>query len=119
MTIHPPRILVSGYCAGMIGSIVGTYLVLVGGSHVLDDLLALRLRNTPLLSNNLAENSVDFAGHVGRITTDINVCLLLEKVVDFLGHFLKTVLNVNLLGAFSRECCDQLEVIAKNLLVFL
>lgn len=88
-----------------------TYLVLVGGSHVLDNLLTLGFRNAPLFGNNLAQNCVDFSSHIGCISTDINVCFLLKEFVDFLGPFFKTVLNINLLAPFSRKCGDQFEFV--------
>lgn len=95
---------------------MGTYLVLVGSSHVLDNLLTLGLRHATLLGNNLSEERVDFTCHVGGITADVKVGLLLKQLVDLLGPLLKAMLDVNLLRAVTGEGCDQLELVAQNVL---
>ena len=96
-----------------------TYLVLVRRPHVLDNLLSLGLGNAPLLRNDVTQDSVDLARHVGGVTADVEVGLLLEKLVDLLGPFLETVLDVDLLGTLAGEGGDELKVVAKDLLGFL
>ena len=93
-----------------------THLVLVGCPHILDDLLALSFRKTALLRDDLSENSVDLASHVGSVTANVEVSLLLQKLVDLLGALLETVLDIDLLGALTRESGHELEVITENLL---
>lgn len=96
-----------------------TYLVLIGRSHALHDLLSLRLGNTSLLSHDLAQNSVDFAGHVGCVTTDVEVGFLQEQLVDFFGVLLQSVLNIYLLGTFAGEGGDEGKFVAEGFFVFL
>jgi hypothetical protein len=92
---------------------------LVRRPHVLHNLLALGLGDSTCLSNNLSKDSVDLASHVCCITTNIEVCLLSKELADLLGSLLKSVLDINLLGSLSRKGGDELELIAKSLLVFL
>lgn len=96
-----------------------TYLVLVCCSHILDNLLCLGLGDATALSNDLSQNSVDFTGHVGSVTADIEEGLLRKQVADLGGPLLESVLNVNLFGRFSGEGSDQFEFVAKGFLVFL
>jgi len=96
-----------------------TYLVLVRGPHVLDHLLGLGFWDAALLRNDLAKHRVDFTGHVGGVTTDVEVRLLLEKLVDLLRSFLQPVLDVDLLGAVAGEGGDELKVVAEDFLSFL
>lgn len=72
-----------------------------------------------MLGNDLAQDGVDLARHVGSVAADVEVGLLLEKLVDLLGPFLETVLDVDLLGALAGEGGDELEVVAEDLLGFL
>src|SRR5687767_3761308 len=62
-----------------------TYLILIPCPHILHNLLCLRFRNPSLLHQNLGQDTVDLAGHVGRVTADIEVGLLREQVADLLG----------------------------------
>lgn len=94
----------------------GTYLVLIRRPHVLDDLLALGLWDAPLLGNDLAEDGVDLARHVGGVAADVDVGLLLEQLVDVLGSLLEAVLDVDLLGSLAGEGIDHLKLVAENLL---
>jgi hypothetical protein len=96
-----------------------TYLVLVRRPHRLDDLLRLGLRDPTLLRDELRENSVDLARHVGRISADIDVRLLEEKLVDLIRAGLDTVLYVDLLVSLAGEGNVQVELVAEDLLVFL
>lgn len=95
------------------------YLVLTSRTHSLDNLLTLRLWYTPLLSNNLRQHDIDLSCHVRRITTDVEVCLLLQELVDFLGVFLEAVLDVDFAWPIAREGSDELEFVAEGILVFL
>lgn len=94
-------------------------LVLVGRAHRLDDFLAPRLVHAAVLGNDLAQQCVDLARHVGGVTADVEVGLLLEQPVDFLAVLLELVLHVDLLGAIAREGNVHLEVVAESLFVFL
>jgi hypothetical protein len=87
-----------------------THLVLICGPHVLDNLLGLLFRDAAVLGQDPSKNSV---------TADIEVCLLLQEIVDLLAALLETVLDVDLLSAFSRECRDKLKLVSEDLLVFL
>jgi hypothetical protein len=44
---------------------------------------------------------IDLASHVGGITADVDVSLLLQELVDLLAALLEPVLDVDLLGAVS------------------
>ena len=96
-----------------------TYLVLIRGSHILDNLLALGLGDAPLLRNDLRKHAVHLPSHVRGVTAHVEVRLLLEQLVYFLGAFLEAVLDVDLLRPFSRERGNQFELVAEDLLVFL
>lgn len=98
---------------------MGVYLVLVGCPHVLYNLLGLGLGDAALLGQYLCQDCVDFAGHVCGIAAHVDVCLLGQEVIDLLCHFLETMLDVNLLGALSREGGDELELVTKVLLILL
>lgn len=98
---------------------VAAYLVLVCRPHVLDDFLGLGLRNATLLRYYLSQDRVDLASHVGRITADVDVSLLGQELVDLLSPLLQAVLDVDFFGTLSRKSGDKLELVAKNLLVFL
>lgn len=105
--------------AANVSSQLATYLVLIRRSHVLDNLLRLGLRDATLLGNNLREDGVHLAGHVCRITADVEVRLLFEHLVDLLGSLPQTVLYIHLLRPFPRECGYKLELVSESLLVFL
>jgi hypothetical protein len=79
----------------------GAYLVLICGSHVLDDLFGLCFCDTAVFGQDLSQNGVDFTSHVGGVATDVEVGLLLNEFVNLLAALLETVLDVNLLGTFS------------------
>lgn len=70
-----------------------------------------------MLGDDVAEHQVDLPGHVGRVTADVEVGLLLEQLADKLGVFLQTVLDVDLLGALAREGGDDLQRVTKLILV--
>jgi hypothetical protein len=53
------------------------------------------------------------------VATDVEVGLLLEKLVDELGVLLEAVLDVDFLGTVAGEGRDQLEVVAEGFLVLL
>lgn len=94
-----------------------TYLVLVRGPHVLDNLFRLGLGHATLLGDDLAGEGVDFTGHVGGVTTDVEVGLLLKQSVDFGGTLAEAVLDVDLLTALTGERGDELELVAEGLLI--
>jgi len=72
-----------------------------------------------MLGNDATHDRVDLTGHVGSITADVKVSLLLKQSVDLCCVLLEPVLDVNLLITFTRECSNELEVVAKILLVLL
>lgn len=96
-----------------------TYLVLVGSPHLLDNFLRLGLWDAPFPSNDLDQDSVDLARHMGSVATDIEVRLLFQKLVDLFGALLQSVLDIDLLGIFARECRHELKFVAQILLGFL
>lgn len=53
-----------------------TYLILVGRSHALDDLFRFRFGDVALIGDNLGQDGVDFTGHVGGVTADVEIRLL-------------------------------------------
>jgi hypothetical protein len=77
------------------------YLVLVCGPHVFDNLLSLGFWNATVLSQDAADGGIDLTSHVSGITADIDVSLLLQKIVDLFAALLEPVLDVDLLGAVS------------------
>lgn len=84
---------------------------------MLDHLLTLLGGITTLLSNDVTKNQVDLPGHVGCITTDVEVGLLLEKLAHKRGVLLEAVLDVNLLGTLTRESSDDLQLVTELILV--
>lgn len=96
-----------------------TYLVLVCGPHVLDNLLSLGLGLLPVLSNNLHQHRVNLASHVRSVTADVEIRLLLEQVVDDLPLLLEQVLDIDLLRTVTGECSVHLELVTHSLLIFL
>jgi hypothetical protein len=96
-----------------------TNLVLTSRTHSLDNLLALRLRHTPLLRDNLRQHNIDLPCHVRCITADVEVCLLLQELVNFLGVFLEAVLDVDFAWSFAGESGDELKFVAEGVLIFL
>lgn len=72
-----------------------------------------------MLGNNLAENLVDFARHVGRVAADVEVCFLQQEFVDFGGTLAQAVLHVDFLCALAGESGDDFERVAEGGFVFL
>ena len=95
------------------------FLVDTTATHALDHLLSLRGIHSSFFGDDLSENIIDFSGHVSSITTDVEVGLLLEQVVDQFAILLDMMLHVNLLGTFSGECIEDDQFVAKSLLIFL
>lgn len=75
-------------------------LILITGSHGLDDLLALLLTNTSLLRDDGGKDVIDLTRHVCRVAADVEVGLLLEELVDLVRPLLQPVLHVDLLWPF-------------------
>jgi hypothetical protein len=96
-----------------------TYLVLIGSPHILDNLLRLGFGDAPALGNDLSQNIVDFAGHVGSVAADVEEGLLGEQLADLGGSLLEAVLDVDLLGSLAGKGSDQFELVAKSLFVLL
>lgn len=94
-------------------------LVLVTRPHGLDNVLRLLLRDAPLFRDDLAEQRVDLAGHIGCVTAHVEVRLLLEQLVDLGGHLFELVLHVDLVGTFTRKRGGDFKFIAKIFLVLL
>ena len=72
-----------------------------------------------MLGDDLGEDLVDLARHVGRVAADVKVRLLLQEVVDFGGALAQAVLDVDLLGAGAGEGGDDFEGVAEGGFVFL
>jgi hypothetical protein len=92
---------------------------LVGAPHALDNLLGLLLVHTPVLGDDLAENLVDLASHVRRVSAHVEVSLLQEELVDLGGALAQAVLDVDFLGAGAGEGGDDFEGVAEGVFVFL
>ena len=93
-------------------------LVLITTPHPFHYRLRLLAANATLLSNDLAEHHVHLSCHICRVTTDIEVCLLLQKIVDKIRLLLQALLNVDLLpGGLTRKRKEQCKRVAKGLLV--
>lgn len=71
-------------------------MVATAAAHVLDHLLAALWTHAAAFGDDLTQYKVDLAGHVGRITTDVEVGLMLEEVADESGLLAQTVLDVDL-----------------------
>lgn len=124
MTRHPP--VANGLDTALFGNEGGslpergeTYLVLICCPHILDNLLRLGLGHATALGNDLGQDIVDFAGHVGSVAADVEEGLLGEQLANLGGSLLKAVLYIDLLGGLARKGSDQLELVAKGLLVLL
>ena len=72
-----------------------------------------------MLGDDLAQDLVDFARHVGRVAADVEVRFLLEQGVDFGRALAQAVLHVDFLGARARESGDDFEGVAEGGFVFL
>jgi hypothetical protein len=72
-----------------------------------------------VLGDDLPQNFVDLARHVRRISTNVEVGLLLEEVVNLGGAFAQAVLDVDFLGAGAGEGGDDFEGVAEGGFVFL
>lgn len=93
---------------------------MISRSHLLDDFLGFRFRQAALVGDDLDESGVDLARHVGGITTDVEIGLvMLKQVVDTWGVFAQSMLHVLLLGPFAGEDGDELEGWTEDLAVFL
>lgn len=95
------------------------FLVLIRRPHSLDNLLTPGLFHVSVLGNQLPEQCVDLACHVGGITTDVEVRLLFKELVDFFAILLKLVLNVDLLWAVTGESCVHDKIVSECFFVFL
>lgn len=84
---------------------------------MLDHLLALLRGHAPLLGNDVTKHQVDLPSHVGRVTADVEVGLLLEQLADKLGVLLQAVLDVDLFGTLARERGDDLQRVTELILV--
>lgn len=72
-----------------------------------------------MLRNNLAQNLIDLARHIGRITADVEVRFLEQELVDFGRALAQAVLHVHFLVGFAGEGGDDFEGVAEGGLVFL
>jgi len=86
---------------------------------VLNHLLATLGGHTALLGDNVSQHQVDLTSHVGSVTTNVEVGLLLQQVADQRSILLQTVLNVDLLATLTREGSDDLEGVTHLFLEFL
>lgn len=86
---------------------------------MLDNILSFFHRQSTLFSNDLPEDSINFASHMSGVTTDVEVRLLLQKIVDQDSILTQTMLHIDLLCALSRKGCEELERITQLLLKFL
>ena len=80
---------------------------------MLDHLLASFRAETTVFGDDLAQDEVDFPGHVSCISADVEVCLLLEEIADERCIFAQAVLDVDLLGGFTGEGRDDLQGVTK------
>lgn len=88
-------------------------LVSTGVPHGFDNLFTLLGGQATMLSDDLAEDHVNFTRHVGRVAADIKVRLLLQEIVDKSAVLLELVLHVDLVGTLAGKCGDDLEVVTK------
>jgi len=65
-----------------------------------------------VLGDDATHDSVNLASHVGSITTNVKVPLLLKQSINLFCMLFEPVLDVDLLSAFTRECSNELEVVA-------
>jgi hypothetical protein len=72
-----------------------------------------------MLGNNLSQNLIDLTRHVRRISTHVEVGLLLKEIVDLRGALAQAVLDVDFLGAGAGEGGDDFEGVAEGGFVFL
>jgi len=72
-----------------------------------------------VLRNNLSQNLVDLARHVGGIAADVEVGFLQQELVDFGGALAQAVLHVDFVGGFAGEGGDDFEGVAEGGFVFL
>lgn len=80
---------------------------------MLDHLLASFRAETTVFGDDLAQDEVDFPGHVSCISADVEICLLLEEIADERCIFAQAVLDVDLLGGFTGEGRDDLQGVTK------
>lgn len=91
-------------------------MVAAATPHVLDHLLSLLGGQATLRRDNLAKYKTDFTSHVGSVTTNVKIRLLLKQIADKLCLLTEPVLNIDLLGSLSRECRYEFEVVAELIL---
>ena len=72
-----------------------------------------------MLSNNLTEDLVDLARHVGGVAAHVEVGLLQQELVDFGGALAQAVLHVHFLVGFAGEGGDDFKGVTESGLVFL
>lgn len=95
------------------------FLVDTAAAHTLDNLFSFLLVDASLFGNDLAQNLIDLSSHMSGITANVEVGLLLEKLIDQFSILFDLVLHVDLLCLFSREGVEDGEFVAKGFLVFL
>lgn len=69
------------------------------------------------MRDDLAKHKVDFTRHVGGVTADVKVSLLLQEAAHQIGVFTQSVLNIHLLGSFTRKRSNDLKLVPKLFLV--
>lgn len=72
-----------------------------------------------MLSDDLCQDSVDLTGHVRGITTDVEVGLLLEELVDLFALLLEEMLHIDLVWPLPRERGVHHELVTHGLLILL
>lgn len=82
-----------------------------------DDVLALLRGDTALVGDDLTEHGVHLASHMGCITADVEVGLLLQQIVDQSCILAQSVLNVYFLRPFTGKSGDEFEGVSERFLV--
>lgn len=85
--------------------------------HVFDKFFRLLRGDATLFSQDLAKNSVDLTSHVSGVSTDVEIGLFLQKIVDNVCILAQAMLDIDLLRAFTRKCSEELERISELFLV--
>lgn len=83
------------------------FLILATAPHVLHHLFTPLLAHPPLATDNLAQDYVDLPCHIRRISTHVEVgLLLLQQLIDKRSIFLEPLLDVDLLLLVTRKGGD-------------